>query len=137
MAIEVTLDSLVGLHDLEGVDLLDTVKPHPWSGEQIADCLRFRLDGRVYLATEDPDDGYRSCLGSLEVSDAAVKNTFPPCRVLVRCSPTANRDTIEVIDVVTGLTVLEVGTDRDDSYYPWFVARFTPENMAVNAKRKT
>ena len=43
-------------------------------------------------------------------------------------------DILELIDVVTGKLVLEVGTDYSDDYYPSFVANFNPEAMALNSK---
>ena len=48
-----------------------------------------------------------------------VKNTFPAVK-------------LELLDCKTGKTVLEVGTENTDDYYPCFVANWSPENMACN-----
>jgi hypothetical protein len=134
---EVTLDSLIGEHTLDAVDtFVERVKQYGDAFED-ANAIRFRLDGIAYTATEDPSDGYRSYLGTLFASDAAeVRNVFPPVRVLARKKadePHQVNDTLELIDVVTGKVVLEVGTDNTDDYYPSFVSAFWPENMATNA----
>jgi len=42
---------------------------------------------------------------------------------------------IDFIDIITGKPVLSVGTDWSDSYYPYAVFEFMPENMAINAGR--
>lgn len=131
----VELDSLIGLHELDAVDM-DSAEVKKWSDEyQSAEVIRFRLDGTVYMAVEDPNDGYRSSMEKLFVSDEPMKNVFPACRVLARKKGRSDyheNDTLEFIDTVTGKVVLEVGTDNHDDYYPNWVASFTPEHMASN-----
>jgi hypothetical protein len=93
------------------------------------------LDGVIYIASEDPSDGYRSCLDRVIVSPSAeMTNTFPPIRVLARKKEpgSCSDDTLELVDLVTGKVVMEVGTDNTDDYYPSFVSNFSPENMATN-----
>lgn len=127
----VELQSLVGRHTLCGVDqgirLGNLVS---FDRDVDSDTLRFNLDGRVYLAVEDPEDGYRSCMDELYIVDEEVVNSFPPCPVLARME--GDEDILELIDTGTGKTVLRVGTDSSDGYYPFFVAEFHPENMMVN-----
>lgn len=139
---EVELDSLVGEHVLDAVDLsVESTKAS--YGDYFEDCelVRFRLDGKVYTAIEDPSDGYRSSLRSLILSpNDEMRNVFPPIRVLARKKDDNDRyghsnDTIEFIDIVTAKVVLEVGTDNSDDYYPSFVGAFWPENMATNASQ--
>lgn len=134
---EVTLDGLVGEHSLDAVDTY-VEKVKQWGDYfEDAECIRFRLDGVVYTAIEDPDDGYRSSLRTLFVSPSdEVRNVFPPVRVLVRKKdnePYQINDTLEFIDIKTGKIVLEVGTNNTDDYYPYFVGTFSPQNMATNA----
>lgn len=132
----VELDSLVGEHVLTGVDLsTDRVKTY---GEHFEDAnvIRFRLDGKVYTAVEDPNDGYRSSMDRLFVEDCPIKNEFAPVRVLAKKKGNekwAVIDTIELVDLVTGKVVLEVGTDNSDDYYPCFVAAFWPEHISINS----
>jgi len=108
--------------------------------------MRFRLDGKCFIAAEDPDDGYRSAMRDLVISyDAKMKNVFEPLRVLGRHrtkSPIdlegeydlgGKDDVLELVDVVTGKIVIEVGTTEVEDYYPGYVASFHPEAMAHNA----
>lgn len=133
---DVEFSSLIGEHVLDAVDT-DTTKVKKW-GDYFEDAgvIRFRLDGLVYTAVEDPSDGYRSSMERLYVADDPIKNVFPPCRVLCRHSTKGEyneNDTLEFIDMVTGKTVLRVGTDNSDDYYPCFVSEFSPGHMASNA----
>lgn len=134
---EIELASLVGLKFLDAVDFANERRQR--YSDEWEDCqvCRFRLDGKVYLAIEDPSDGYRSCLASMsEYQDACpMQNVFPAVQVLARHRTKSryhDADVVELIDVVTGQTVLEFGTDNTDDYYPILVASFSPENMATN-----
>lgn len=133
--IEVEFDSLLGERVLDAVDT-STERVKTWGDHfEDANVMRFRLDGKVYTAVENPDDGYRSSMDRLYAADEPISNVFPPCKVLVRKKPDdryGRNDTLEMIDVATGKVVIEVGTDNSDDYYPSFVANFMPENMAVN-----
>jgi len=133
----VELDTLVGEHVLDAVDTLsERVKQY---GDSFEDCevIRFRLDGIVYTAIENPDDGYRSSMERLFVSpDEPMRNVFPPIRVLARKKEDEKysvNDTLQLVDAETGKVVVEVGTDNTDDYYPCFVSHFAPENMVTNA----
>ena len=132
----VDLDSLVGMHILDAVDT-DSIQVKKWSDSfENASVIRFRLDGKVYMAVEDPSDGYRSSMEKLFIFDEPMRNVFPECKVLARKKGRSDyheNDTLEFIDCVTGKVVLEIGTDNHDDYYPSFVASFVPENMAINA----
>ena len=132
----VSLDDLVGEHILDGVDTyIENVKNYI---DDLVDAsvIRFRLDGVVYIAFEDPEDGYRSSMKELIVSPSSeITNVFPANRVVAKKKANdsyGTDDTLELIDVVTGKVVLEVGTDNSDDYYPSFVSSFHPENMEVN-----
>ena len=134
------LDSLIGLHSLDAVDVgsFVKVKQYEWSEEADCNTISFRIDGKVYTAIEDPNDGYRSMLDRLVADDREMMNVFTPIQVLAKKKASrvgCANDTLEFIDVVTGGVVLEVGTDNYDDYYPMFVGTFTPENMATNAAK--
>jgi hypothetical protein len=127
----VDLDSLVGVHTLDGVDL-STERVERYGSLENANVMRLRLDGKVYTAVESPDDGYRSSMDRMFVEDCKINNEFPPVQVLARKKDRTSyqvNDTIELIDLVTGKVVVEVGTDNSDDYYPSFVSAFWPENM--------
>lgn len=130
------LKDLVGEHMLDAVDFSNE-QVKTW-GEHFEACqvMRFRLDGKVYTATEDPSDGYRSSMNEITVGDWPMTNVFQPVRVVGRHRTVyeygGSSDVLELIDVGTGKTVIEVGTDNDDDYYPSFVANFQPEAMTPN-----
>lgn len=132
----VSLDDLFGEHTLDGVDTLSE-RVLQWGGH-FEDCsvIRFRLDGIIYTAVEDPSDGYRSSMDKLFKSpNEKMLNTFPATRVLAKKKDNETyqvNDTLQLIDVVTGKVVLEVGTDNTDDYYPYFVSAFHPEHLAIN-----
>lgn len=135
----IPFELLVGEHTLDAVD--ESTEQTKYWGDRLQDanCLRFRLDGKVYVALEDPDDGYRSAMEKLFVMDGDMKNVFPPVKVRARiCKqtgepPWANAATIlELVDVANGKVILKVGTDAEDDYYPCFVASWLPQNMAQN-----
>jgi hypothetical protein len=136
---EVELRALVGLKHLDAVDFANERRQRYTDDWEDCQVCRFRLDGKVYLAIEDPSDGYRSHLASLSEyqDDCPMENVFPAVQVLARhrakgAASYHEADVLELIDVATGKTVLEVGTDNSDDYYPSFVASFSPENMVTN-----
>lgn len=135
---EIELVSLVGLKSLDAVDFANERRERYEDYWEDCQVCRFRLDGKVYLAIEDPSDGYRSHLASLSEyqDECPMENVFPAIHVLARHRTKGtsyqDADVLELIDVVTGKTVLEVGTDNSDDYYHSFVACFSPENMATN-----
>ena len=124
------LKDLVGPHILDAVDFEPQGLP---ARLKDCNCIRFRLDGTVYVAIEDPNDGYRSCMGELKVmEDATMTNVFLWTRVIARCS--TEDDILYLVDETTGEVVVEVGTDCSDDYYPYFVANFNPGAMVINKK---
>lgn len=133
------LTDLIGKRRLDAVDF-DNEQVKEIYGDGYEDCsvCRFRLDGVVYVAIEDPNDGYRSSMRSLVVAnDATMKNVFPAIEVVGKHRTIDEygneHDVLELVDGITDRVVLEVGTDSTDDYYPSFVASFHPENMATNA----
>lgn len=133
----VPFESLVGEHLLDAVDE-STEQVKKWYGDSFEDanCIRFRLDGKVYTGIEDPSDGYRSSLEKLFVSQDEMMNVFPPVKVLARIRDKADyggeAEILQLLDAANGRVILEVGTDNSDDYYPSFVSSWKPENMAVN-----
>ena len=118
------LIDFTGLHILSGAEV--------WTGPDPAtNGLQFVLDGVAYLATEDPDAGYR--LGEIrEVPLDQVQNRFKGVRVM----GLLHQELLELVDVRTGKVVLEVGTEDESPHnYPCFVGRFIPEGMAINQGR--
>ena len=123
------LRDFVGLHRLQGVDFENS----KIAGYDVmfddAQMMRFKIDGKIYVATEDPTDGYRSSLKDIVLSEDKMKNVFRGQQVLGKYEGTNDRDILEFVSVKTGKVVLEVGTDNADDYYPSFVASFNPKNF--------
>ena len=135
----VTLESLVGPHMLSGVQ--PGVRPKAIDdryGED-ANTLTVVLDGIAYAVVEDPDDGYRSSMGDIQIVDVTeVTNTFAPVAVIAAMrDPQVSKyqvdDVLDVTDVATGKIVLSLGTGNTHDYYPYFVADWSPENLSLNA----
>ena len=118
---EFDLSHFIGKHILTGVDT-DSIDG--------ASALRFTLDGVTYLAQENPDDGYRSMLGSIQLSDKPTKNNFPPCEVI--CKWVEQDSLIEFTDTTTNEAVMVLGTDWSDDYYPLSNLYFYSPAMAIN-----
>lgn len=118
----VSLESLVGVHTLTGVDTDPRESPL-----RHADAISFMLDGQTYLAVEDPQDDYRSSMESISRVDEPTKNQFPVVQVLGRMRD--NDPVLELLNVETGKVILSVGTDNADDYYPCWVAAYHPENL--------
>jgi hypothetical protein len=131
------LKELVGEHVLFGVDQSSKAVKEEY-GDGFEDCqiIRFQLGKIVYQCIEDPSDGYRSSMREIRLSKEPIKNRFKGVKVIGKHSD-KGEDILELIDVKTGKTVLMVGTDNSDDYYPSFVASFQPENMWINRERKS
>ena len=103
--------------------------------DQDATNIAFIIDGKGYVAHEDPDDGYRSMLGELRsFSVDNILNKFEPVEIYAEFSY-AEKELVKLYDCQTKKIVLELGTDNSDDYYPCFVGSFTPENMVINRER--
>ena len=101
-----------------------------------ASVINFILNGVVYSAIEDPEDGYRSSMDEIKVvTDVVVRNTFLPCQVIAKMQ-NGDDGVIEFIDAKNGMTVLEIGTSHAVDYYPCFVGNFIPENMSANREKE-
>ena len=131
------LKDLVGEHQLDAVDYGDGAACHLGNGQEYSQVLRFRLDGQVYVVTEDPEDGYRSSMLSISRGNWKMRNVFPACRCIGRYRSGSETwgpaEILELIDSGTGKLILEVGTDNNEDYYPSFVAAFHPEALAINS----
>lgn len=86
----------------------------------------FKLDDKVYEAIENPDDGYRSYLGSTEVlgDHNFIFYRTPVAKVKVVMVDYDSFVGYKLIDVDDGHCWLSVGTNHTDDYYPMFVFRY-------------
>lgn len=134
---EITLESLQGQFVLTGVDFYEEDAIDAF--RRNASVCRFQLNCVTFCATEDPEDGYRSSMREVRVSDEPMLNSFQPVSVVCvyRDKPLkplldeyyTKCDLLEIINCDNGKTILTVGTDNCDDYYPCFVANFKPENI--------
>ncbi len=126
------LKRLEGKRTLDAVDMSVTNVVSCGYDEE-ANTVRFRLDGNVYEAIEDPDDGYRSYMGDITTPiDQTVNNVFPPVAVI--CVHDGDYfDILKINDAETGKTILEIGTDDVDDYYPIAIVRYDPTAMITNS----
>lgn len=83
----------------------------------------FKLGSNVYEAIEDPDDGYRSYLGCIQVREPSGLVFFKRPLALVRVEKIRehNLSGYRLVDVEDDFVWLEVGTDAYDDYYPIFM----------------
>lgn len=105
--------------------------PLPFFG---VDNHLFKLGDAVYEAVEDPDDGYRSYLGSIEVRgedgiffgrpiDTVVVHEFERGGGLYSDSPDVG---YELKSTTDGHVWLRFGTANTQDYYPWFLWEYQP-----------
>ena len=130
------LEKLVGEHFLSGFEYgTEKYKDYYSNCEDDREYTLFILDGITYLASENPEDGYRSCMNELEITDRIVSNKFQPIKVY--CTMKENgtyevNDVLEIRDGINEKTILEIGTMNTDDYYPYFQCEYNPENMSIN-----
>lgn len=137
-------ESTVTLADLCGLRMLDGRGEFVAESEYASDSalvIVLRLDGQCFRFQEDPDDGYRSCLGTIrlcsefEIPPGAFIS-FAPIVVSLRlrtepASEYSRRDEVLYgVDERTSLVIFEIGTEDLDDYYPSFVHSWTPDGVA-------
>ena len=104
----------------------------------------FKIDGIVFKVLEDPDDGYRSHLGTIEYSGSSEGIFFPNPISQVRIESyeddtrgeeysTGTCEGYKFVDVNDGHVWLEFGTDNTSDYYPYFVFRHWPKSTAQSS----
>lgn len=129
---EVDLKSLVGDHKLSAVWFKDG-EAKEWDNGTARQIIFFTLNNKTYKAVEDDNDGYRSSMGSLVLTDETPRNRFKPIKVM--CSYTSGSDQFSEDDILqftnikTGKLILEVGTHNINDYYPSFVANFHEDEI--------
>lgn len=102
------------------------------------DNYMFKLDDTLWEAVEDPDDGYRSCLGAIEIrpTKGNKKIFYREPLAIVRvdknyeCKGDADNDGYELVDTEFEHIWLAFGTDNSDGYYPCFYFNYTPMPQA-------
>lgn len=88
------------------------------------DNYYFKIDKYIFEVIEDPDDGYRSCLGDIRLADNTNDLIFfktPIARVKILEINEENFSGHKLYDEIHKHTWLIFGTDESDSYYPSFI----------------
>lgn len=128
-------DDLCGERELRAIR---TDVRHPFQAE--ANGVALQLDDMTVLVFEDPSDGYRSCANDPIIMQAPLYSLgcdpeYIRAPVLVRRWTQAEYGTpdgVEFIDRRNGKTVLRLGTDNSDDYYPSYTCDWRPQNLADN-----
>lgn len=95
----------------------------------VCNC-EFKLGDSVYEALEDENDGYRSCLGSIELTQSqGIFFKMPLARVKVVDGSSVRGcfDGWSLVDIEDGHEWLSVGTENYDDYYPCFIFDYRPK----------
>ena len=129
----IEMDKLLGIHLLSGVetDYIKFKDPESYTDQDQVNVIRFILDDVSYMAVEDPEDGYRSCMGRIFIG-FEVKNVFDPIEVICVKKEEKEGDRCDILQMVNPLiskVIVEFGTDHSDDYYPSFVSSFSPRYL--------
>ena len=95
----------------------------------------------VFRVLEDPDDGYRSHLGTIEYSSESQGIFFPNPIAEVRIEAFEGESSLDsndwtgtgscegyrLVDISDGHVWLEFGTANTNDYYPYFIFRHSPK----------
>jgi hypothetical protein len=123
--------------------MMESVNYNYFVGEHILNAVMygengngiFSLDGITYEAVEDPDDGYRIYMDEIKVIEPVEKMFEVP--VVVEHIDKGDEETLAFRDKRNGKTVLTLGTDYSESYYPFYVFDYTPQNIFENGGAST
>lgn len=132
-------DKLCGEHVLRTIN---TEVRHPF--DENAKGVAIDLGDICAFVFEDPSDGYRSAANAPLIAECDLYyfGTSPdymqiPC--LIRRwteSEYGTPEGIEIIDRRNGKTILRLGTDNSDDYYPSFTCDWRPQDIAENAGKE-
>ncbi len=94
----------------------------------------FKIDNIAFKVLEDPNDGYRSCLGVIEYGEQndSIFFSSPIAKVRIEKFQESTEygnenEGYRLVDVEDGHVWLAFGTDHCDDYYPMFVFTHTPK----------
>ena len=127
---EITLKSLAGAHVFTGVERGILRANDLWIPDK--NTIRFELDGQVYEAVENPDDGYRSYMEKLVISNEKIKNKIPKTQIVCAYRNDDDCDLLDFIDCKNGKVFLTIGTKHVGDYYPVCIFEYSPEKLSIN-----
>lgn len=132
-------DTLCGERELRAIR---TDVRHPFSADANGVALDLGDDMTV-LVFEDPGDGYRSCAIEPIIMKAPLWSLgcdpeYIRAPVLIRrwtqSEYGSSADGVEFIDKRNGETILLLGTDNSDDYYPSYTCDWRPQKLAENKR---
>lgn len=133
------LKDLEGKHIFTGIELDTATVEVDWREKKV-NIVKIELDGKTYMAEEDPGDGYRSYMETIEEVCAPISrmHKIPPTKIICRhitkyC--TDECDILEFVDEQNGEVFLRIGTDHLDDYYPYCLLNYMPERMYINKQK--
>lgn len=134
-----TLKDLEGIHTFTGIEFDTATVEVDWKERKI-NIIKFELDNKTYVAEEDPGDGYRSYLETIEevCEPISRKHKIPPTKVICRHITkydTEECDILEFIDNQNGEVFLRMGTNHLDDFYPYCLLDYMPERMYINKQK--
>lgn len=131
---QIQLEDLVGRHILTGYGRDRAPADEDDYYNEDVNVFYFTLDSITYVAREDPEDGYRSCMRDLTITDNLPTSyiRIPPATVDCKMGIDDERELLFMRDIISDLTVCIVGTDEVDDYYPCFIDSVSPENLYYN-----
>ena len=123
--------------------MMDSVKYGFFVGEHVLNAVMygengngvFSIDGVTYEAVEDPDDGYRSYLDEIKVTKPVKKMYEVP--VVVEFNDPDDKYELVFRDKRNQKTILSLGTNYIDDYYPSYFFDYTPQNIFENGGETT
>lgn len=104
------------------------------------DACAFKLGDYVFEAIEDESDGYRSYLGSIEITNKVCIFYQRPIAIVEVME--VERFNEQGWGLFTGFVLCEegyewlvVGTDNNDDYYPCFMFNYYPKEVLIPSLR--
>jgi len=112
------------------------VDPNDMIGEEFeffgANLNEFKINGIIYEAVEDEDDGLRSMMsGILKKEEEEADGIFfdqPIASVCLEGCYDNYFEGFQLVDTDDGHIWLRFGTDYNDDYYPCFVFEYNPKD---------
>lgn len=136
----IALEDLKGTHTLDTAPVWTEAAPNYWT-DRNADIMTIGIDGKTFIFTENPSDGYRSYMKDVEVVeglDKALLSGAAPVGRQVFITYDAGKssyygeqnDLIMIYDIETGHLWGRLGTRNVDDYYPSCVMEWNPLDPA-------
>lgn len=123
------LEDLEGEHEVSGVDF-DIVS---FYDSDESNRMTIVIDGIPLGFIEDPNDGWRSTFGEVQVGKPDILNMFEPIKLNFTYTREYEENRLGVYEGIIAYfedkEVLKIGTDNSDDYYPVCVLEWNPTSL--------